>query len=245
MGAAEAEGSPAEVFRAGFSRSPLAPAPPAREGPSPPAAHSGQSPSNLGATDAAGSFCPARGCRAVGQELSWAPSVPCRSRAGEATGLAVRCVCPDPARAAPLGMERGAEHGIQDPSEGTGRQFTRTSSTQNHFYYVKAHGDAGTELSSGLRLRTAARQVLDQAHEKSPAQLTSARCRGSGAAFLRTLARRGRSRGPAAAEGEAGGGFDLRRVLLAAAAPAGAVAEAPHAGQGIIGGRGGEPAGRG
>lgn len=154
-------------------------------------------------------------------------------------------VCPDPARAAPLGTECGAEHGIQDPSEGTGRRFTRTSSTQTHFYYVKAHGYAGAELSSGLWLRTAARQVLDQAHKRSPAQLTSAWCRGSGAAFLRTLARSGRTRGPAAAEGEAGGGFDLRQVLLAAAAPAGAVAEAPHAGQGVIGGRGGEPAGRG
>lgn len=48
-------------------------------------------------------------------------------------------VCPGPARAAPLGTECGAEHGIQDPSEWTGRRFTRTSSTQNHFYYVKAH----------------------------------------------------------------------------------------------------------
>lgn len=154
-------------------------------------------------------------------------------------------VCPDPGGAALLGTQRGAEHGIQDPSEGTGWRFTRTSSTQNHFYYIKTHSYAGAELSSGLWLRTAARQVLDQAHERSPAQLTSARCRGSGAAFRRTLARSGRTRGPAVAEGEAGGGFDLRRVLLAAAAPAGAVAEAPHAGQGVIGGRGGEPAGRG
>lgn len=145
-------------------------------------------------------------------------------------------ICPDSARAALLGTQHGAKHGIQDPSEGRGRRFTRTSSTQTHFYYVKAHSYAGTELSSGLWLHTAARQVLDQAHERSPAQLTSARCWASGAAFLKTLAHSGRTQGPAAAESEAGGGFDLRRVLLAAAAPAGAIAEAPHAGQGVIGG---------
>lgn len=135
---------------------PRAPALQVREGPCPLAACSGQSPPGLGAAEAAGGFYPARGCRAAGQELSWAPPRLPAEAGLEKPGVSLCSVCPDPARAALLGTECGAEHGIQDPSEGMGWRFTRTSSTQNHFYYVKAHGYAVTGLSSGLWLRTAA-----------------------------------------------------------------------------------------
>lgn len=154
--------------------------------------------------------------------------------------------CPGPARAALLSMGHVAERDTGTAPERTGR------AVHTHVFHANPcsrHPSPGPRwhraLPSGLRLGAAAWQLPKQACERRPALLTSAPGRRFGAAVPRALARGGGSRGAAAAVGAVGGGLELQRVLLAAAASAGAITEAPSAGQGIIGGRGGDPAGRG